>query len=56
VRRGKVRRAKLYYLRGLTGKAARITERARDTTPDAAAPSAAAGEAAAPKKKAKAKS
>jgi large subunit ribosomal protein L19 len=37
VRRGKVRRAKLYYLRGLTGKAARITERARDTTPVAAA-------------------
>src|SRR3984893_14026626 len=33
VRRGKVRRAKLYYLRGLTGKAARITERARATTP-----------------------
>src|ERR671927_697965 len=31
VRRGVVRRAKLYYLRGLTGKAARITERARDT-------------------------
>lgn len=30
VRRGKVRRAKLYYLRGLTGKAARIQERARD--------------------------
>jgi large subunit ribosomal protein L19 len=29
VRRGAVRRAKLYYLRGLTGKAARITERAR---------------------------
>jgi len=27
VRRGKVRRAKLYYLRGLTGKAARIAER-----------------------------
>ncbi len=26
VRYGKVRRAKLYYLRGLTGKAARITE------------------------------
>lgn len=26
-RRGKVRRAKLYYLRGRTGKAARITER-----------------------------
>ena len=27
IRRGKVRRAKLYYLRGLTGKAARIKER-----------------------------
>lgn len=27
VRRGKVRRAKLYYLRELTGKAARIKER-----------------------------
>jgi len=27
LRRGRVRRAKLYYLRGLTGKAARITER-----------------------------
>src|SRR4030088_1317325 len=26
-RRGKVRRAKLYYLRGLTGRAARIKER-----------------------------
>jgi large subunit ribosomal protein L19 len=31
VRRGKVRRAKLYYLRGRTGKAARITERRMDT-------------------------
>jgi large subunit ribosomal protein L19 len=31
VRRGVVRRAKLYYLRGRTGKAARITERPRDT-------------------------
>lgn len=30
IRRGKVRRAKLYYLRGRTGKAARIRER-RDT-------------------------
>ncbi len=29
VRHGKVRRAKLYYLRGLTGKAARIKERRR---------------------------
>ena len=27
VRKGEVRRAKLYYLRGLSGKAARITER-----------------------------
>jgi large subunit ribosomal protein L19 len=27
IRTGKVRRAKLYYLRGLTGKAARIKER-----------------------------
>ena len=47
VRRGRVRRAKLYYLRGLTGKAARIIERtdkraklvptalASTTTPDA---------------------
>jgi large subunit ribosomal protein L19 len=32
VRRGVVRRAKLYYLRGRTGKAARITERAREST------------------------
>ena len=30
VRRGAVRRAKLYYLRGRTGKSARIAER-RDT-------------------------
>ena len=27
MRRGRVRRAKLYYLRGLTGKSARIAER-----------------------------
>ena len=27
IRRGDVRRAKLYYLRGLTGKAARIKEK-----------------------------
>jgi len=47
VRRGAVRRAKLYYLRGRTGKAARIAERARDTTPVAAA--AAAPEAGAAK-------
>jgi large subunit ribosomal protein L19 len=31
VRRGVVRRAKLYYLRGRTGKAARIAERARSS-------------------------
>lgn len=29
-RHGRVRRAKLYYLRGLTGRAARIPERRRD--------------------------
>jgi large subunit ribosomal protein L19 len=32
VRRGRVRRAKLYYLRGRTGKSARIQEKARETT------------------------
>ncbi|MBU8543958.1 MULTISPECIES: 50S ribosomal protein L19 [Roseomonadaceae] len=37
VRRGKVRRAKLYYLRGRTGKSARIEERARDKRETAAA-------------------
>ncbi|GBQ11069.1 50S ribosomal protein L19 [Swaminathania salitolerans] len=31
VRRGKVRRAKLYYLRERSGKSARIAERPRDT-------------------------
>ena len=31
VRRGDVRRAKLYYLRGRRGKSARIAEKARDT-------------------------
>lgn len=31
VRRGAVRRAKLYYLRGRRGKSARIAERARET-------------------------
>ena len=41
VRRGAVRRAKLYYLRGRTGKAARIAER-RDTRPEKAAQAAAA--------------
>ena len=52
IRRGKVRRAKLYYLRALRGKAARIEERrdeqgaSRSATPatgkDAAAPDEAA--------------
>lgn len=32
VRRGDVRRAKLYYLRGRRGKSARIAEKARETT------------------------
>jgi len=39
VRRGDVRRAKLYYLRNRSGKSARIAERARDiAVPTAAAP------------------
>lgn len=37
VRRGKVRRAKLYYLRGRTGKAARILEKSGTNTPATAA-------------------
>ena len=37
VRRGKVRRAKLYYLRGRTGKSARISERTENAGPEAAA-------------------
>jgi large subunit ribosomal protein L19 len=37
VRRGAVRRAKLYYLRGRTGKAARIAEKREDRAPRAAA-------------------
>ena len=32
MRRGDVRRAKLYYLRGLTGKAARIKEKVRSSS------------------------
>jgi len=41
IRRGVVRRAKLYYLRGRTGKRARIAERARETArPGAASASA----------------
>ena len=42
VRRGDVRRAKLYYLRGRSGKSARIAERAREVTSMATPPAAAA--------------
>jgi large subunit ribosomal protein L19 len=42
VKRGRVRRAKLYYLRELRGKAARIRE--RDTRQQAAAKAAGGGE------------
>lgn len=42
VRRGRVRRAKLYYLRGRTGKAARITEK---LATKGSAPAAAEGSA-----------
>jgi large subunit ribosomal protein L19 len=45
-RRGKVRRAKLYYLRGRTGKSARIAEKQRSTATEAA-PAVVAGETAA---------
>src|SRR6516162_10790461 len=38
VRRGKVRRAKLYYLRGLRGKSARITEKQDRGARDGAEP------------------
>jgi len=46
VRRGKVRRAKLYYLRGLRGKSARIVER-QDHTGEEATGSEGAAKAAA---------
>ena len=42
VRRGKVRRAKLYYLRGLRGKAARITEKTEHRPVEVEAPKKAA--------------
>src|SRR5208282_4033988 len=42
VRRGAVRRAKLYYLRGRTGRSARIAERSRDQLQREAAAEAAA--------------
>jgi large subunit ribosomal protein L19 len=47
MRRGDVRRAKLYYLRGRSGKSARIAERARDMREVAAPVAAPAPEAAA---------
>jgi large subunit ribosomal protein L19 len=47
VRRGDVRRAKLYYLRGRRGKSARIVERARSNPAPEPAPAAAAEPAAA---------
>ncbi len=37
IRKGDVRRAKLYYLRGLTGKASRISEKREGTQDEAAA-------------------
>src|SRR6185503_19877513 len=41
VRRGRVRRAKLYYLRNLTGKATRIREKkVRVSVPESGAPTA----------------
>jgi large subunit ribosomal protein L19 len=43
VRQGDVRRAKLYYLRGLRGKAARISESTRERAGDEAAGEAAEG-------------
>ena len=46
VRQGVVRRAKLYYLRGRTGKSARIAER-RDPRPPKGSEAAKAGDAAA---------
>ena len=44
VRRGKVRRAKLYYLRGRRGKAARISEKQDDLGADQAPAEAKAAE------------
>jgi len=51
VRRGDVRRAKLYYLRGRRGKSARIVEKANVTQAPAAAAAAAATAAEAPASK-----
>ncbi len=43
IRIGDVRRAKLYYMRGLTGKRARIREKIEAVAPTAAAPEAPQG-------------
>ncbi len=53
IRQGKVRRAKLYYLRGLTGKSARITEKLVDKSAEKAEKKP-AKKAKSPAKKAKA--
>ncbi|OIO05058.1 MAG: 50S ribosomal protein L19 [Elusimicrobia bacterium CG1_02_56_21] len=47
VKKGKVRRSKIYYLRGLSGKAARLNESAKATfvAPAAAAPAVSEPEA-----------
>ncbi len=44
IREGKTRRAKLYYLRGRSGRAAKLAERERPEPAGAAAPAAAAAE------------
>ncbi len=48
IRRGKVRRAKLYYLRGRRGKAARIAERQRGVNEGEVVPASEESPAAAP--------
>ena len=50
VKQGKVRRSKLFYLRELSGKAARLSERNQAETETAAAPAAAAAPAPAAEK------
>ena len=52
-RKGEVRRAKLYYLRGLTGKAARIREKLTSIEEREVLPPLEEGEEAAPEKDAK---
>lgn len=43
VKRGKVRRARLYYLRGRKGKASQVAELERDDSAEASAPASKAG-------------